>query len=182
MIRQKSQKGFTLIELIVSIAIFTIVMLIAIGAVLNAVDANRKAQNINVIVNNLNLAIESMARDLRTGSNYRSCGSQSGVSYNCVQFRDKDGNPNVKYFMTTSSKTGTSMLSKSGSPNGSGVVTGDEITLSDVSFIFNGLGTGDGPERILVHLKGSAGAGKTKAEFNIETVITSRILESNEFN
>ncbi len=58
MIKHPPSKGFTLIEIIVSVAIFTVVMLISVGAVLNAVNANRKAQSLNTIVNNLNLALK----------------------------------------------------------------------------------------------------------------------------
>lgn len=177
-----TQKGFTLIEIIVSVGIFVVVMLIAVGAVLNAVDANRKAQNINVVVNNLNLAVESMVRDLRTGSDYLSCGqSTPNGGFSCVTFTDKDGNPNVMYNMVSNGAGGFS-LEKSNSPNGSGIITGDEIMLTDVNFLFNGLANNDGPQRILLHLKGVAGSGKTKAEFNIETVITSRVLDISEFH
>ena len=68
--------GFTLIELMVSISIFLIVMVICLGAVLAIVDGNKKAQSINSVSNNLNSAIESMVRDIKTGFGY-SCGSQS---------------------------------------------------------------------------------------------------------
>ena len=78
-------KGFTLIEMLVSVAIFTIVMVIALGALLSLSEADRKAQTINAAVNNLSFAIDSMSRLLRTGLNYH-CG-QSGVladPQNCI--------------------------------------------------------------------------------------------------
>ena len=64
------QKGFTLIEMIVSLGIFTVVALIAVGALLKISDANRKAITLKTAINNLNFALESMSREMRLGSNY----------------------------------------------------------------------------------------------------------------
>lgn len=62
--------GFTLIEVMVSVTLFLIVMMIALGAVLAIVDGNKKTQAINSVSNNLNSAIESMVRDIKTGYAY----------------------------------------------------------------------------------------------------------------
>ncbi len=61
-------RGFTLVEMIVSLAIFSVVAVIAIGALLKVIDANKKAQSIQSSVTNLNFALESMSRDIRTGT------------------------------------------------------------------------------------------------------------------
>jgi prepilin-type N-terminal cleavage/methylation domain-containing protein len=167
----QNQKGFTLIEIIVSVSIFVVVMLIAVGAVLNAVDANRKAQSLNVIINNLNLTFESMVRDLRTGKNYStSCGS------NCIQFMDKEGR-SVTY--THGSSDGALYINRDGF---TGRISGDEVVLEYVNFTVRGLGSRDGPERILIQIKGSAGTGRTESKFNVETLVTSRILDIEELN
>lgn len=73
-------RGFTLIELMVSVAIFSIVMTISLGALLSISAADRKAETISSVMNNLNFAIESMTRNIRTGYDYH-CGSNSG--YDC---------------------------------------------------------------------------------------------------
>jgi prepilin-type N-terminal cleavage/methylation domain-containing protein len=65
------QKGFTLVEMIVSVGLFSIVMLIAISAILSIIGNNKKVQAINNVVNNLNFAIESMVRDMKTGYLYK---------------------------------------------------------------------------------------------------------------
>ncbi len=82
------RQGFTLIEMLVSVAIFTIVMVIALGALLSLSEADRKAQTINAAVNNLSFAIDSMSRLMRTGINYH-CGSDTSTralteSQNCI--------------------------------------------------------------------------------------------------
>ena len=70
--------GFTLIELMVSISIFSVVMIIVIGALISLNDANKKAQALRAVVDNLNFAIEDMTRNIKTGSEY-SCGVDIGA-------------------------------------------------------------------------------------------------------
>lgn len=66
-------KGFTLIELMVSVSIFSVVMLIVIGALITLNNANQKAQAIRAVVDNLNFAMEDVTRNVRTGGGYK-CG------------------------------------------------------------------------------------------------------------
>jgi prepilin-type N-terminal cleavage/methylation domain-containing protein len=69
--------GFTLIELLVSVTLFTVVMLVSVAAILSIIGGNKKAQAINSVVNNLNFAIESMVRDMKTGFIYK-CPDNNG--------------------------------------------------------------------------------------------------------
>jgi prepilin-type N-terminal cleavage/methylation domain-containing protein len=66
----KTTGGFTLIEMIVSLAIFTIVAVVAVGALIKILDANKKAINLKTVTNSLNFALESMTREMRVGSKY----------------------------------------------------------------------------------------------------------------
>ncbi len=91
-----TRAGFTLIEIMVAVSIFSIVMVIAIGAVLAIVSANRKAAALNSVITNLNFAIEGMVRDLRTGVSYN-CGADAPGSNNCPE-----GNNSVGFFSAQS--------------------------------------------------------------------------------
>jgi prepilin-type N-terminal cleavage/methylation domain-containing protein len=90
--RNKEQKngGFTLIEIMVAVSIFAMVMVIAIGAVLSIVSANKKAAALNSVITNLNFAIEGMMRDLRTGTQYN-CGALGPGSADCPNGDSKIG-------------------------------------------------------------------------------------------
>ena len=66
----KKQAGFTLIEMMVSIAVFMLVMTVAASALLTVIDANRKAQSIKTAINNLNFVLEGVTKDMRMGSQY----------------------------------------------------------------------------------------------------------------
>lgn len=61
----------------VSVAIFAVVMVIALGALLSIATADRKAETISSVMNNLNFAVESMTRNIRTGTDYH-CGTFGG--------------------------------------------------------------------------------------------------------
>ena len=69
----KKQKGFTLVEMLVSVSLFSIVMMISTSTIFGIIAGNRKSQAINSVVNNLNFSIESMVRDIKTGYSYE-CG------------------------------------------------------------------------------------------------------------
>jgi prepilin-type N-terminal cleavage/methylation domain-containing protein len=63
-------KGFTLIEMMVSVAIFSVVMVIALGALLAISTSDRKAESLKAVINNLNFAVDSMSRSIRTGNSW----------------------------------------------------------------------------------------------------------------
>lgn len=65
-----TQRGFTLVEMMVAVALFAVVMTISVGALLALVDANRKAQAVQSVMNNLNIALDGMVRNIRMGITY----------------------------------------------------------------------------------------------------------------
>lgn len=62
--------GFTLIELMVATTIFTIVMLMGVGSLVTSSNAAKSAQKLQIAVDNVNFAMESMTREIRMGTNY----------------------------------------------------------------------------------------------------------------
>ena len=116
-LRTRSLTGFTLIELIVSVGIFMIIMLMAIGSLAGMANADRKAQSIQTVVDNLNFALDDISRSIRTGTTYH-CGTASepsgegslsatndcaanGSTY--MAFRASGGNTIVYWFAPASS-------------------------------------------------------------------------------
>src|SRR3990167_4918000 len=66
----RTNAGFTLVEMIVAVGLFSLVMLVSVGALLALTGANRKAQALQSVMNNLNIALDGMVRSIRMGSNY----------------------------------------------------------------------------------------------------------------
>jgi type II secretory pathway pseudopilin PulG len=56
--------------MIVSLDIFSIVAVVALGALMKIVNANKKAQSLMSAMTNINFALESMSREMRVGSNF----------------------------------------------------------------------------------------------------------------
>jgi len=77
--RTLKQSGFTLIEMIVALGVFSFVITIAIGALLMLVSASRQLQGEQAVMTNLSFALDSMTREIRTGTYYY-CDSQSSAS------------------------------------------------------------------------------------------------------
>ena len=69
--------------MMVSVALFAIVMLIAGATLLSLVYANRKAQALQSVVNNLNVSLDAMVRNIREGSNYRCGVDEEPLTGNC---------------------------------------------------------------------------------------------------
>ncbi len=65
-----SRAGFTLIEMIVSLAVFSVVITIAVGALLSLIAGNEQLQSQQSIMTNLSFALDSMTREIRTGYYY----------------------------------------------------------------------------------------------------------------
>ena len=68
--RQQHSLGFTLIEMLVSLALFAVVVTMSVGSLLILIDANGKAQSTQLVVTNLSFALDSMTREMRTGFNW----------------------------------------------------------------------------------------------------------------
>ena len=105
----RSTRGFSIIEMIVAVAIFSIVMVVCVGALLSVVDVNQRVQSMKSIVNNLNYALETMVRNIRTGrdyeclnaSNLQPCSANPG---DAISFTDQRGNA-VTYRRDASTNT-----------------------------------------------------------------------------
>lgn len=64
------QAGFTLIEMIVSLGVFSVVVTTAVGAILVLVNTNLQLQAEQSVMTNLSFALDTMTREMRTGYKY----------------------------------------------------------------------------------------------------------------
>lgn len=94
--------------MIVSIAIFMVVAVVAVGSLVRIVALNRQAQALQSSVNNISFALDSMSREIRQGSKI-SCQAnyQGGViipnaapSSDCENIIPTPGSPTLVFFLT----------------------------------------------------------------------------------
>jgi prepilin-type N-terminal cleavage/methylation domain-containing protein len=72
------QKGFTLVEMLVSLALFTTVATMAVGTLLILINGNSQVTGEQITLTSLSFALDSMTREIRTGSEYY-CGTVNQV-------------------------------------------------------------------------------------------------------
>jgi prepilin-type N-terminal cleavage/methylation domain-containing protein len=89
---KNKKSGFTLVEMMVAIAVFSIVMVTAMSALLNVIDANNKARAIKTAINNVSFALEGISKDMRMGTGY-GCIDVTGTTIPCVPA----GNIGIRY-------------------------------------------------------------------------------------
>ncbi len=61
---KKHKQGFSLVEMMVSLMIFSVVAVIALGAMIKIVSVNKKAQMLLSSITNINFALDIMSREL----------------------------------------------------------------------------------------------------------------------
>lgn len=188
--QHKQQGGFTLIEMLVAVALFAIVMLIAGSTLLSLVYANRKAQALQSVMNNLNISLDDMVRNVRMGSDYR-CGSQSGgdcaggaSSFYFTPFGADPTNrsDDVGYFVGGICPSGR--ICETENENGSVItvpITASEVQIESMTFYVVGTQPasqgGTAQPKVLFTIKGAAGQQvSSQTTFDIQATAVQRVL------
>jgi prepilin-type N-terminal cleavage/methylation domain-containing protein len=183
---KKTNRAFTLIEVMVSVSIFAVVMLVSTGAIFSIVQANKKTHSLKSVMTNLNFALESMMRDIRVGTKY-SCGGGGdcyptpGTVFTFKANRDVNGdgvaNDNDKIQF---SLVGTQIQKEI---QGNGVkdylITAPEINIQSLKFYVFGSAANDQKQpKVVITIQGNAGTGTDQSNFTIETTVSQRSIDS----
>lgn len=174
------QKGFTLIEIMVSLSVFIIIMTVSLGSILSILETNDKSQTKKTAMDNLNFALESMSRTVRFSTNYY-CGTTSTnppPALDCpsggssLSVRGSDG-----ALITYSLSGGRLMKTVNGSAS---PVTSSEATINRLTFyVFNSAPFPNlGQPRVLLILSGTVGTKtSTQSIFNLQTLMSQRKID-----
>lgn len=187
-------RGFTLIEMLVSVAVFSMVMVVALGALLSLSEANRKAQLLSEATNNFNSAIDSMTRSIRTGTSYHCGGGVVSTAQDCTNgstefaFLPAGASARTVYEYSTSGCTdngpGCIVRSQDGGSTFA-PITSSDIVVTSLQFYVVGAPSGvQSPQSLSIQPKVEiliAGyitlkSGQTTA-FNVQTSVTQRIYD-----
>ncbi|MEK7460540.1 MAG: type II secretion system protein [Patescibacteria group bacterium] len=175
--RETHKNGFTLVEMIVSLGLFTIVLFAISSAFLTMVSADRKSRATRITLDNLNLALEDMSRRIKTGYAY-DCGAV-GVPTDCatgnttLKFKDQFG-IDTTYKLTPDLQG----IERTQGVSSAIRMTAPEIKIDNLKFIVKGTaktGTGDAIQPyVTILIKGTTNVGLTSSVFNMETTVTQR--------
>ncbi len=180
-------RGFTLIEMMVAVALFAIVMLVATSALLALMNATRKAQALQSVMNNLNTALDGMVRAIRMGDEYY-CGGISAGTNNCTggstlfSFAPY-GTDATQQSTRWAYRYNATNKSIEKSVNGGAsfvAITAPEIQVDDFKFYVVGTTRSDSVQpRALIVVKGTAGDEKvgTRTTFSIQATAVQRLLD-----
>ncbi len=196
-------RGFSLIEVLVSLSIFAVVVTMAVGTLLVLIDANSKAQNTQQSINNVAFALDAMVRDIRTGYYYYcsnnlpntggtmfSSNNPSDLRRDCVS-----GATGLVFTETGGSLTGVdggrigfrhNVVGGRGQierrlGNGSWqAVTAPEVDIETFEFIVNGtnVGANDVSPLVTIFIEGQAGTyANVNSSFELQTTVTQQSLD-----
>lgn len=181
--------GFTLVEMLVAVGLFTVVAAISLGAVLTIFDSNNKSQSSKTVVDNLNLALENMTRTVRFGRNYH-----CGISGNLTSPSDCDNTVGSSDMVVSFNSDivvyrlcGTSIKMSS---TGSGVtdcedpnmlsITSPDTVVQHLKFYIFGTGVDDIQPYVIAVIKGYVGKKQTtQTTFSLQTMMSRRNLDHN---
>lgn len=166
-----------------AVSIFAVVMTISMGSIIQVFDTNKKSEALKAVMDNLNLAIESISREMRFGSLY-SCNPVVPIpafptAANCssgessMAFRANDGRV-IVYTLDE----GTIMKSTNGGDDFI-PVTAEEISISNLDFYVLGATPGDNLQpKVLIKIKGTAGVKEVdETDFTVQTLVSQRSLD-----
>jgi hypothetical protein len=190
-----NKKGFTLVELIVSIGLFTTVIFVAMSSLLNVLSVYRVTEASREVMDNLDFALSTMTQKLRIGFDYH-CGESILIvpldkPVDCpitgepfVSFTDMHAGGILSAYRMIDGRIEHSIDCF---PTGCGnwqVLSAPEIEVEDLTFYVDGAlrssqSTDTQQPRILITLKGLAGIKeREQVDFNIQTFVSQRVFDS----
>lgn len=170
MIKQKKQSGFTLIELMVSVAIFTVVALMISIVFVSLAQANRRARNIKLLVDNVNFAMDSMVLELKTSTEFEcvdlsdSCDSLEYTKLGSLE-RFNNG------FKFDGEKYSINQVDRDGSEIS---LTSSQVKIEDLKFVLVNNDQQQKQQGVYVYVKASAQEKNTVVDFNLQTFVSAR--------
>ena len=164
-------RGYTLVELIVSLGLFAIVITLATGAYFVILGVNRYAQATATSVNNFAFALEKMTRSIRTGSEYRLSGDE-------FSFKDTTNGRTVTFRLNEVDSKGVIQEAKNPAGGISFVnITDKNIDVDTLIFDLEGEAPGDTTQsRVTIFISGTIDAGRgVSVPFSVQTGATMRV-------
>lgn len=200
-------RGFTLVELLVVLGLFSMISVLSLGALFNAQKINGRLQETQSIIDNINLSTQTITRDVRFGSEFycdttlpatvptvrRNCVYGVGVAAGkALIFRPSestDYRDRVAYYVSNG------ILFKDEYPFGKASstlqMTSDDVTITNLAFYVDGAQSSDGSVdfggvtdlkqpivTLLLSGKTNPASGGTSISFSVQTSISARDVDN----
>jgi len=163
----KHEHGFTLIEMLVTVAVFTVLMTIVGSIFIQTLNLQRIAFNLQTIEENSRFSLEAMAREIRFGE-------LTSPSTAC---------PGSNTLSLTHPVNGDIVYSLVGgrvvrNVNGiDAILTSVDVDVTNLSFCVTGAESGDGRQPVITILMSMETGTKNPQHVDLQTTITTRFLD-----
>jgi hypothetical protein len=172
------------------VAIFSTVMVIALGALLSMSESDRKSQSLKAVINNLNFSIDSLTRSLRVGDAYhcdasvgtvtvgRDCQIAPGAS--SIAFHSANGSTVVycRGTNTACDPAGTEVLRSQDGGVTFAAITAPEVAISNLNFYVIGAESATVQSKATILMSGTVKInGAQQTQFSLETSVTQRLFQ-----
>lgn len=184
-----TQSGFTLIEMMVAVALFSMVMTVSVSSLIVVMSASARAQAVQATTDNLSFAMDRMSREIRYAK-YIRCGSEDLSSAASTVVADCAGGEGSIVFTNTiggnartaykySNQTNGLQKKVAGDSDWSDIIATSSVQMDKVSFYVTGNTTGDKlqPQVRILFRATPKGYASDIAGVNLQTTVTQRALD-----
>ena len=181
MISHKDNKGFTLMELLVSMSIFLIIVGISSGIFIQTLRTQRTIISLSESLNNVTLALEQIAREIRTGYDFPAVDSDVGGD-DILGFTSDQGE-SISFWLIDSDGDGQGEIGRcpgpvcGGLPDNYEPITSANVDMQRLRFYIRNDSSGQAPPRVTVVASVVGDRGIT---VDLQTTVSSRILDTND--
>lgn len=160
----KIQSGFTLVEMLVAVTLFIIIISVTAGVFINSLRTQQAVIALISANDNASLALEQMAREIRTGSQFTADRNGSRLSFVSQKYGRVVYSFNVQ----------TNAIERNNLP-----LTGNNVKVDYLYFDLLGAGVGDGKStRVTIRLGVSSTDSRVRdIVVPLQTTISSRQLD-----
>ncbi|MBU1118573.1 prepilin-type N-terminal cleavage/methylation domain-containing protein [Patescibacteria group bacterium] len=168
------ERGFTFAEMLVTISIFSIVIVAIVGIFISVLTVQRKVAGQRKLQQNIRFAVEEMVRDIRSGKIDYTAQQKAAPPFTAateLHVITQDGN-NVTY-----SLSGGQLLMDAEE------LTGTDVQINTLKFYITPDsspylgGTADSQSRVTIYVDSESTVLKQKSAMTFQTTVTSRIYE-----
>lgn len=176
------ERGFTLLEMLISIGIFSVVIVSSVGVILAIGSAQKKTAAVQDIQDNVRFAMESMSKEIRQGSAYNPpVSSCQGDACQTIRFKNISGdliwycktdNGLVLRWKGDPANPDSNLCKTEGAP-----LTSDDVNVKRLVFYVLGEESQEPAcqPRVTISLQAeSKGAPRFETTFALQTTVTQR--------
>lgn len=194
---QHSASGFTLIEMIVAMGVFTVCVVLIVGALISLNNASRKERAIRVAMDNIGAAIDSMSRNIRMGTTFhcgcgtsgtpstsgdttfptgiRNCPASGGTGDSCMAYEGQDGSDTAANDQIVYKLMNGQIWRSTNSGANYLAMTAPEINITKLTFFIDGADEGTNQPVVRIIMRGVAGRGAIATPFLVQTSVSARV-------